>query len=141
LRLKLFQGEGYTYSKESFSQINFETMLINNNIHTQYEKYDSALAYWKMYKTVRSRKTTLITNFLLTLFPLLGLFFAASIGIEHARHGKPKIYLYLFSYIVLYYGTTIGLGKVVGFYAIVLVSITFFIGSYLLYRKKIARRF
>ncbi len=141
LHLKLFQGEGYTYSKESFSQVNFETMLINNNMHTTYNKYNSALEYWKMYKTVRSRKTTLITNFLLTLFPLLGLFFAAAIGIEHARHGKPKIYLYLFLYIAFYYGATIGLGKAIGFYTIPLVAITFFVGSYLLYNKKIARRF
>ena len=141
LRLKLFNGQGYTYSKESFSQMNFQTMLINNNTHTDYEAAQTPIEYWKKYKTTRSRKANLITNFLLSLFPMLGLLLAAAIGIEHARHGKPKIYLYLFLSIVFYYGATIGLGKVIGFYTIPFVIISSLLGSYMLYRKKITRRF
>ena len=141
LRLKLFDGQGYTYSKESFSQINFKTMLINNNTHTDFKSPQTAIEHWKEYKTVRFRKANLITDILLSIFPLLSLFFAAAIGIEHARHGKPKIYLYLFLSIVFYYGATIGLGKIIGFYTIPFVISTSLAGSYFLYRKKITRRF
>lgn len=141
LRLKLFNGQGYTYSKESFSQINFKTMLINNNTHTDFEKPQTTIEHWKEYKTIRSRKANLITDILLSVFPLITLLFAAAIGIEHARHGKPKIYLYLFLSIIFYYGATIGLGKVIGFYTIPFVILTSLAGSYFLYIKKISRRF
>ncbi len=141
LRLKLFEGQGYTYSKESFSQINFKTMLINNNTHTNLKDTQTVIEHWKEYKTIKSRKANLITNILLSIFPVLTLLFSAVIGIEHARHGKPKIYLYLFLSIVFYYGATIGLEKAIGFYTIPFVIISSLIVSYLLYRKKIARRF
>ncbi len=141
LRLKLFDGQGYTYSNTNFSQINFKTMLINNNTHTDYEEPQNVLEHWKKYKINKSRKTDLITNTLLSVFPLLTLLFAAAIGIGHARHGKPKIYLYLFLIIISYYGATIGLGKAIGFYVIPFISIISLIGSYLIYRKKITRRF
>lgn len=141
LRLKLFNGQGYTYSKQSFSQINFKTMLINNNTHTKFEKPTTAFQYWSNYKTNHSLKEELITNISLTIFPLLTLLFAVAIGIEHARHGKQKIYLYLLLSIVFYYGATIGLGKTLGFYTIPLILLISLGGSYLLYRKKIARRF
>lgn len=141
LQLKLFYGQGYAYSNKSFSQINFKTMVINNTTHTEFESAKTPMEYWKEYKTNKSRKANFITDFLLSLFPVLTILLAAAIGIEHARHGKPKIYLYLFLTILLYYGATIGLEKVIGFYTIPSVIIASLTGSYLLYKKKIARRF
>jgi len=39
LRLRLSDGEGYSYSKEKFSQINFETMFINDTMTTNLTTY------------------------------------------------------------------------------------------------------
>jgi len=141
LRLKLEDGEGYSYSNESFSQINFETMYINDTLNTKLRTYTNAFEYWTSDSRKSAKTRMLITNTLISLFPILTLFLVASIGIVHVRHQKAKIYLYLFLTIVLFYGATLGLQKVLVFYTIPLVALTTLIGTYIMYRKMILARF
>jgi lipopolysaccharide export system permease protein len=82
LRLKLSNGEGYNYSKEKFTQMNFETMYINDSIQTNLREYKSAYKYWLN----PDKRKKFITNTLLSVFPVIGLFLVLSIGIVHIRH-------------------------------------------------------
>lgn len=141
LKLKLLDGEGYLYSKEKFSQIDFETMYINNSSPTELIPYQTTLEYWLAENRRDKKIEMLITNTLLSLFPTISLFLVLSISIVHARHQKSKIYLYLFLSIILYYGTTLGLQKFFSFYTIPLVSFTWLFVTYILYRKTIVSRF
>ncbi|MBU0721682.1 LptF/LptG family permease [bacterium] len=141
LRLKLTDGEGYSYSKEKFSQINFETMYINDTMTTSLTTYKTPLQYWLSNERKESKTHMFITDTLLSLFPLLSLFLAASIGIVHVRHQKGRIYLYLFLSIIAFYGATLGLQKFLVFYTIPIVAITWLIGSYYIYKKTIVARF
>ena len=141
LRLKLKNGEGYSYSKESFSQINFETMYINDTMKMKLTTYRTAYDYWTSGSKKRLKKKMLITNTLISLFPLLSLFIISSIGIVHVRHQKAKIYFYLFLSIFVYYGLTFGLHKVLGFYTIPAVAIPWIIATYLIYKRTIVSRF
>jgi len=141
LRLKLTNGEGYSYSLDSFSQINFKTMYINDTIKTKVIEYESAYGYWTSKRKKSLKKKMLITNTLISLFPLLSLFFVASISIVHARDQKAKIYLYLFLGIAVYYGLAFGLHKPLGFYTIPLVIVLWTSATYALYRKTIVARF
>ncbi|MBU4024346.1 LptF/LptG family permease, partial [bacterium] len=104
LKLKLTKGEGYSYSKKTFSQINFETMYINDTMKTDLTKYRTPLEYWLSSERKDSKKHMLITDTLLAIFPLLSLFLVASIGIVHVRHQKARVYLYLFLGVLTYYG-------------------------------------
>jgi len=141
LRLKLQNGEGYSYSNESFSQINFETMYINDTLKAKSKKFTSPLKYWQSKKRKASRTRMIITNTLISIFPLISLFLVAAIGIVHVRHQKAKIYLYLFLSIVLYYGATLGLQSLLVFYTIPIVAITWLIVTYMIYKKTILARF
>ena len=141
LRLKLLNGESYIYSKDNFKQIDFKVMLINNTLDTNHISYKSTLDYWTSSERKDKKKTMLITNTILSVFPIVSLFLILSISIVHARHQKSKIYLYLFLSIVAYYGATLGLQKYFGFYTIALLISSWLIITYILYRKAVVARF
>ncbi|MEA1983971.1 MAG: LptF/LptG family permease [Campylobacterota bacterium] len=141
LMLKLTTGEGYSYSKEKFTQINFDTMFINDTMKTSLQTYRAPLDYWLSSDRADSKRHMFITDTLLSLFPIMSLFFVAAIGIVHARHQKVSVYLLLFSGIIIFYGLTLGLqGKFV-YYTIPIVALSWLFVTYAMYRKNILRRF
>ncbi len=145
LRLKLLNGEGYSYSNDSFTQINFDTMYINDTMNTHQIKYTSPMGYWLATnsgkRTKKRRKKTFITNSLLSMLPLLSLFLVASMGIVHIRHQKARVYLYLFVSIALYYVAAIALQSKLGYYAIPTLIVPWLIITYTIYRKTIVNKF
>ncbi|WP_455756156.1 LptF/LptG family permease [Sulfurimonas sp.] len=141
LKLKLNDGEGYSYSKEKFSQIDFETMYINDTLTSDLTTYRTPIEYW-LSKDRRDKKITkFITNTLLSVFPIISLFLILSISIVHARHQQSKIYLYLLLSILIYYGMTLGLQKVFVFYTIPIIIVSWLAVTYTIYRKAIVERF
>ncbi|SMP88091.1 lipopolysaccharide export system permease protein [Epsilonproteobacteria bacterium SCGC AD-308-O04] len=141
LRLKLSNGEGYSYSKEKFSQINFNTMFINDTMTTDLTTYKTALGYWLSDERKDSKRRMFITDSLLSIFPLLSLLLVASIGIVHVRHQQGRIYLYMFLSIAVYYGAILGLQDLIYFYTIPVVFLTWMIATYIIYKKTIVARF
>ena len=141
LRLVLMNGEGYSYSQEKFSQINFKKMLINDTLKADLTTYEKPLQYWLSKENAGRKKHLLIKNTLLSLFPMITLFLIASIGIVQVRHQKSKVYLYLFATIVVFYGMTIGLEKMFQYYTIPVVALSWLIITYLLYKKTIVNKF
>ena len=83
----------------------------------------------------------MITNTLISLFPVMGLFMALAIGIVHARHQKSYVYLNLFISIVIFYGATLGLQGALGYYTIPAVALTWLIVTYTIYRRTIVKKF
>lgn len=141
LKLQLNTGEGYSYTPDTLTQMNFDVMYINTMMNTDLQQYRNALDFWLSPDRRESKTKMFITDTLLSLFPLLSLFLVMSIGIVHARHQKGRVYLYLFSAIALYYGAAIGLQGLIGFYTIPALFFTWLIGSYIIYRQKIMVRF
>ncbi len=141
LRLKLSNGEGYSYSKEKFSQINFNTMFINDTMTTDLTTYKTALGYWLSDERKDSKRRMFITDSLLSIFPLLSLLLVASIGIVHVRQQQGRIYLYMFLSIAVYYGAILGLQDLISFYTIPVVFLTWMIATYIIYKKTIVARF
>jgi len=141
LRLKLINGEGYNYSKDKFLQINFENMYINDTMSTKLTKYRTPIEYWKSNDRKKSKQHMMITDILLSLFPVISLFLVLSIGIVQVRHQKARVYLYLFLSILVFYGSTLLLQRVLAYYTIPVVLIVWLISTYLIYRKTIASKF
>lgn len=137
LKLKLISGEGYNYSKDKFTQVNFETMFINDTMDNQQRVYQTPLEYWLS----KENRKMLITNSILSFFPLLTLFLIASIGIVHVRHQKGKVYLYLFLSVLLYYGLALGFQEIVGAYSVPIILISWFITTYFIYKRTIVAKF
>ena len=141
LRLKLTNGEGYSYSDEKFTQIDFETMYINDTMKTNLIRYETPIEYWTSEHRAKKKKRKFITNLLLSLFPILSLFMVASIGIVHVRHQKGKVYLYLFLSLLIYDALALGLQGPLSFYAIPALVLTWLIVTYTIYKKIIVARF
>lgn len=141
LRLKLTSGEGYSYSKDKFTQIDFETMFINDTMKTDLDRYETPMEYWLPKNPSPKKKKMLIANILFSLFPVLSLFLAASIGIVHTRHQKGKIFLFLFLGITVYYTLAIALQLVISSYALPVLVFGWLIATYILYKKIIVAKF
>ena len=141
LRLQLRDGEGYSYSKENFSQIDFKTMFINDTLRSELIKYETTLEYWKSDVLRDWKNSMFITDTLLSLFPTISLFLVLSISIINARHEKSKIYLYLFLAILIFYGATLTIQKFILFYTIPVVLFTWLAVTYYIYRKIIVARY
>jgi len=141
LRLKLSQGQGYSYSKEKFTQINFEEMLINDTMKTSIIEYKQPLEFWLSDDKSYNKTKMFITDILISMFPILSIFLVVAIGIIHARHGKSQIYLFLFLGTVTYYGATMGLQSTLHYYTIPVVIFSWLLATYLLYRRNILSRF
>jgi lipopolysaccharide export system permease protein len=141
LRLKLTNGQGYSYSTEKFSQIDFKTMLINDTMKTDLMHYKKPLAYWLSKEGEGRKKHLLIRNTLMSLFPLITLFLVVSFGVVQVRHQKSKIYLFMFLTILFFYAGLLGVEKYLGFYTIPAVALFWTILGYLYYRKTIVRKF
>ncbi|WP_297441078.1 LptF/LptG family permease [Sulfurimonas sp.] len=141
LRLKLTDGEGYRYSKDKLAQIDFKTMMINDTMKTRLKTYKKPLEYWMSEHKRKKKERIFVTNFLLSVFPIISLFFVASMGIVHVRHQKSQVYLYLFLSIAIYYGLALGLVKALVFYTIPLVVLSVLLGTYFIYRKTIVNKF
>jgi lipopolysaccharide export system permease protein len=141
LRLKLTDGEGYSYSTQKFSQMTFKKMLINDSFSTDLTIYETPLEFWRSDYRRGNKDRKLILGTMFSLFPILSLFLALSIGITHSRHQKSKIYLYLFLGILVYFISTLALQKPLHFSTIPIVTIPWTIITYIIYRKKILSRF
>ena len=141
LRLKLKDGEGYSYSKEKFSQINFKTMYINDTMKTDLMHYKKPLEYWLSKEGYGRKKHLFIRNTLMSLFPIVSLFFIVSFGVVQVRHQKSKIYLFMFLTILLYYASLLSVEKYLGFYTIGAIFFGWLALGYLYYRQTIVRKF
>lgn len=141
LKLKLHQGEGYSYTDNTLSQIDYQTIIINDMMKTDLTTYRKPLEYWQSDDRADSKRHMIITDILLSIFPIISLFFVLAFGIVHARHQKSYVYLALFLAIVFYYGATVGLIDVINYATIPTVLILWMVSTYIIYRKKIVARF
>jgi len=141
LRLELTDGEGYSYSNKKLTQINFNNMRINDTMSTDLTTYRTPLDYWKSNDRKESKRHMFITDTLLSLFPTISLFLVLSIGIVHVRHQKGRVYLYLFLSILIFYGATLGLQKILLYYTIPIIAFSWLIVTYIIYRKMIVSKF
>ena len=141
LRLKLTDGEGYSYSKEKFTQTEFGTMYINDMMQADLTRYETPLEFWKSDYRRGNKDRKLILGTMFSLFPLVSLFLALTLGIVHTRHQKSYLYLYLFFGIVLYFVTTLALQKPLHFLTIPTVLFPWLVVTFWLYKRRILARF
>ena len=141
LKLRLKTGEGYSYTPETMTQMDFNTMFINDVMKTDLRRYRTTLDFWLDPERRENKTEMFITDTLMSLFPVISLFLVMSIGIVHVRHQKGRIYLYLFTSLLIYYGAVIGLQGILGFYTIPVVLFSWLTVTYAIYRKKVLARF
>jgi len=141
LRLKLTKGQGYSYTDEKLTQMQFETMMINNVMETELRPYRTPIEFWLDPDRRKNKIRMFITDTLLSLFPIASLFAALAIGIAHVRHQKSFVYFWLFLSMLVFYAGTTGLQGTLGFYTIPAVLFGWLLITYVIYRRHIRARF
>jgi lipopolysaccharide export system permease protein len=141
LKLELGLGKGFTYSKDSLSQMSYRKMYINDTTVADTDDYKNTLQYWfnPDQREKMTRKFTI--NSLVALFPLLSLLLIPTIGIINARHQKGYTYAYIFITVILYYAITFLLARPLGLYTIALVSVMTLLSVSYLYYQKVLKRY
>jgi lipopolysaccharide export system permease protein len=119
----------------------FKTLMINDTMEQNAHEYKGIVGYWEDYKKENFKQKLLITNTLLSLFPLLSVFLIIALGVVHARHQKRWIYLWLFLGIVSFYASAILLQKWLVFWTIPAVAMLWLIVTYAFYRRLVGNRF
>jgi lipopolysaccharide export system permease protein len=142
LQLRLKNGEGYTYGDEIFRRMQYKMLTINDSITKDQVAYTNTRDYWLAAPVDQKyRNGLLVTNTLLSFFPLLSLFLIVALGVVHARHQKRWIYLWIFLSIVIYYAAAITVQKWLAFNAIFVVSFLWLVGTYFIYKRFVGNRF
>lgn len=141
LKFRLDDGESYSYNDDGYKQMPFKTAYINDMLSTEPTVYRDPFDYWTNQERRDKKDQLLITNTLLSLFPLLSIFLIIALGIVHARHQKRWIYLWLFLSIVGFYSAAILTRQWFAFHAIWIVATAWLILSYGFYKRLVGRRF
>lgn len=141
LQLQLSDGESYSYDKKLLKTMRFETAKINDMMNTDPTIYRNTFDYWTNQERREKKDQTLITNTLLSLFPLISIFLIIALGVVHARHQKRWIYLWIFLSIVGFYTAAILIQKWAGFHSIWIVSLAWIMITYGFYKRLVGSRF
>lgn len=141
LKLRLTDGESYSHDNLTFKQMFFKTAYINDVMTTDLTVYRDTIDYWTNSELRERKNQRLVTNALLSLFPLISVFLIVSLGIVHARHQKRWIYLWLFISIVTFYAAAIVTYQWIGFHTIWAVTLLWLALTYDFYRRLVGRRF
>jgi lipopolysaccharide export system permease protein len=141
LKLRLSDGESYSYSEEKLKRMLFKTAYINDMLSTDLTVYRDTLDYWTNNDLRERKNQRFVTDSLLSLFPLISIFLIVALGIVHARHQKRWIYLWLFLSIVAFYSAAIITYQWIGFHTIWVVTLLWLVVSYEFYRRLVGNRF
>lgn len=141
LKLKLSNGESYSYDNETLKKMTFKTAYINNSVAKKIHTWRSASDYWMSDERHDKKMRALVTNTLLSLFPILSVWLVLSLGIVHSRHQKRHIYLWLFLSVVAYYVLSVVPQQWIGFHALWMVPILWIITTYTFYYNLVTKRF
>ena len=138
--LTLNDGSGYTFSKDSLKEINYQQMQVFQNLNSDEFTYSNIIAYWTaLSKTWRKGKIFFFIY--ISLIPMMALYIIASFAIINPRYQKNYAYqilglttigLYAIATLLKNQGTPLLLG--------ISILSTFMIGI-LLFRKYVQRYF
>lgn len=141
LQLRLDNGVSYSYDNELLRTMLFKTGYINDKLSTDPMVYRNTLDYWTNDELRERKDQRFIMNTLMSLFPLLSIFFVIAVGIVHARHQKRWIYLWLFLSIVGFYSASIVTQQWLGYHTIWVVTLIWLIVTYGFYKRLVGSRF
>ncbi|WP_456449851.1 LptF/LptG family permease [Hydrogenimonas sp.] len=140
LGLTLEQGEAYRITREKIDQINFEKMKIyDTTVHEPFT-YHNLVEYWSTAFSDRKRLKDFILFVSVSLFPLITLFYALSLGIHHPRYHKNHAYLGILLVTTLYYGILSAIAKLSAWGSMLYMTLFLVIGIFL-FHLKVQKRF
>jgi len=90
--LTLNNGSGYTFTKDSLKEINYEKMQIFQNLNAEAFTYNNIIQYWTKLSLNPKKKRKILFFIYLSLIPMMALYIIASFSIINPRYQKNYAY-------------------------------------------------
>lgn len=141
LKFILIDGSGYTYENEKLTKIEFKKMVINDLSTANVKHYRNIIEYW-FESTINNKRAFDLTIFILvSLFPLISIFFILAFGIVNPRYEKNRAFFWIILSVVIFYALAFILSKKLPLYAIAIVAAIWLTVGYILYYKRVKKRY
>lgn len=104
LSFKLIDGKSFVIDDEEFNQIDYKNMYINDSIsNSKIEDFTTSYEYWQKKLLNDSSKENFAFNILISIFPLISLFFIVYAGYYNPRYEKNRAVLKAIGFVTVYY--------------------------------------
>lgn len=92
ITLTLNNGSGYTFSKDTLKEINYEKMQIFQNLNTEAFTYNNIIEYWVKLSHNPNKKRNILFFIYISLIPMMALYIIAAFSIINPRYQKNYAY-------------------------------------------------
>lgn len=141
LKLELNSGISYSKDKNELKAAMFQKAHINDKMKSDENRFTTINNYWNSDERSDYKTEKIISQTLISIFPLISLFLIFAMGIVHSRNQKRWIYLWIFISITIYYTIISTAQTMHNFNAIWIVSLLWLAIGYGFYRVLVGRRF
>ncbi|WP_297814286.1 LptF/LptG family permease [uncultured Helicobacter sp.] len=143
MEVTLKDGKVYRKPNENVERIGFDRLILRNTINVLDKSDLGLIEYWKraFYPNSRQEKTkrNLSMYILLSLFPLISLFYYPFLGIKNPRYQKNYTILQAMVVVGIFYALMYLCASYIPLIGLVLLPTAWVISGYWLYRRYIGR--
>lgn len=141
ITLTLNDGSGYTFSKDTLKEINYEKMQVFQNLNSEAFTYNNILEYWLKLSLNPKKKRSILSYIYISLIPIMALYIVAAFSIINPRYQKNYAYPILGLTTIGLYIVATALEKQGSFLILSLtITLTLALGLWL-FRKYVTRYF
>lgn len=141
LKFLLKNGYAYSYKNKNLQKIKFDKMTLNDTNAINTKEYKNIKEFWMDAKTDHKRAFDFTIFVLISIFPIISIFLILSIGIINPRFDKNRVYLWIIISIIIFYSISFLLSKHFTFYALAIIIPFWSVISYILYTKRVEKRY
>ncbi|MGP1449957.1 MAG: LptF/LptG family permease [Wolinella sp.] len=144
LELQLFGGSAYFEEDSVIKRVNYKEMLLRDMSSGESSRAMGIFGYWAQAfgENPSDRvKRKLSSSVIISLFPILSIFFVPLLGIMHPRFQKNYSYFYVIIAIGIFYALVHLASNYFPFVGILIVSLLWSVSGYVLYHRVIAPYF
>ncbi len=141
LNLELKDGKAFIIEKDSIKQTDYKKMKIYNNKNLEITQKKGILIYWLKALKDKKRAKDFATFVLVSIFPFFTFLIAISIGVFNPRYERNNVYLYIFITILSYYILMYYLISINPLLSLIVVPLSAFATSLIVFKRKILRRY
>lgn len=92
ITLTLNDGSGYTFSKDTLKEINYEKMQVFQNLNSEAFTYNNVIEYWLKLSVHPQKKRSILSYLYISLIPMMALYIIAAFSIINPRYQKNHAY-------------------------------------------------
>jgi lipopolysaccharide export system permease protein len=131
----LQEGRSFLISKKELNQIDFNSMIMRDRIYSK--PFGTYKDYWSDVLQDKKKAQKLTQYILISLFPLISIFFILSIGYYNPRYESNKSGSKTIALIVIFYVLIFNASKMYPIHSILFISIGWFLLGYIHYRYRV----